>query len=45
VCTRELIALKTMTNVLSYLKIQRVDHAEVSKAKRVTPYSVFTFHG
>jgi len=29
VCAGELIALQTMTNVLNYLKVQKVDFAKV----------------
>ena len=33
-CAGELLTLQTMTNVLSYLKIQRVDLVKVSKPER-----------
>ena len=29
-CAGELIALQTMTNVLNYLKVQKIDFAKVS---------------
>ena len=34
VCAGELVALQTMTNVLNYLKIQKVDLAKVSRTAR-----------
>jgi fatty acid synthase subunit alpha len=30
VCAGELIALQTMTNVLNYLKVQKIDFAKVN---------------
>ena len=32
VCAGELVALQTMTNILNYLKIQKVDLAKVSRS-------------
>ena len=36
VCAGELVTLQTMTNVLNYLKVQKVDLAKVSKKELVT---------
>ena len=41
VCAGELVALETMTNVLNYLKIQKVDLAKVSQAVRTMPIGTY----
>ena len=38
VCAGELIALQTMTNVLNYLKVQKIDFAKVN----TVPVSIFS---
>lgn len=43
VCAGELIALQTMTNVLNYLKVQKVDFAKVMPVP-VTIFPIYFNH-
>ena len=43
ICAGELIALQTMTNVLNYLKVQKIDFAKVILVP-VTVFSIFFNH-